>query len=31
MTFVGDFDLMDEEYWGNVEFALQVKFELGIK
>ena len=31
MTFVGDFDLVDEEYWGNVEFTLQVKFELGIK
>lgn len=31
MTFVGDFDLSDEEYWGNVEFTLQVKFELGIK
>ena len=31
MTFVGDFDLIDEEYMGNVEFALKVKFELGIK
>jgi hypothetical protein len=31
MTFVGDFDLLDEEYLGNVEFALKVKFELGIK
>lgn len=31
ITFVGDFDLIDEEYWENVEFTLQVKFELGIK
>jgi hypothetical protein len=31
MTFVGDFDLLDEEYLGNVEFTLKVKFELGIK
>jgi hypothetical protein len=28
MTFVGDFDLIDEEYWGNVEFTLLVKFEI---
>jgi hypothetical protein len=26
MTFVGDFDLMDEEYPGNIEFILKVKF-----
>ncbi len=31
MTFVGDFDLLDEEYMGNVEFILKVKFDLGIK
>jgi hypothetical protein len=31
MTFVGDFDLLDEEYLGNVEFALKVKFEVRIK
>ncbi len=31
MTFVGDFDLLDEEYSGNIEFTLKVKFELGIK
>jgi hypothetical protein len=31
MTFVGDFDLLDEEYMGNVEFSLKVKFDLGIK
>ena len=31
MTFVGDFDLLDEEYMGNVEFTLKVKFDLGIK
>ncbi|PRY88992.1 hypothetical protein [Mongoliibacter ruber] len=31
MTFVGDFDLLEEEYWGNVSFKVKVKFELGIK
>lgn len=31
MTFVGDFDLKDLEYYKNVEFTLQVKFEIGIK
>ena len=31
MTFVGDFDLLDEEYMGNIEFSLKVKFDLGIK
>lgn len=31
MTFVGDFDVLDEEYLGNVAFTLKVKFELGIK
>jgi len=30
MTFVGDFDLIDEEYLGNVEFTLKVKFEAWI-
>jgi hypothetical protein len=29
MTFVGDFDVLDEEYMGNVAFTLKVKFELG--
>lgn len=31
MTFVGDFDLVDEEYMGNIVFTLNVKFDLGIK
>jgi hypothetical protein len=31
MTFVGDFDLLDEEFLGNVEFMLKVKFEVGTK
>lgn len=31
MTFVGDFDLIDEEYNGNITFTLKVKFDLGIK
>lgn len=31
MTFVGDFDLLEEEYWDNVAFKVKVKFELGIK
>lgn len=31
MTFVGDFDLLEEEYWDNVAFKIKVKFELGIK
>ncbi|MFN3800658.1 hypothetical protein [Belliella pelovolcani] len=31
ITFVGDFDLLEEEFWGNLEFSLKVKFELGIK
>jgi hypothetical protein len=29
ITFVGDFDVLDEEYMGNVTFTLKVKFELG--
>jgi hypothetical protein len=29
ITFVGDFDVLDEEYLGNVAFTLKVKFELG--
>lgn len=31
ITFVGDFDLLEEEYWGNVQFVVKVTFELGIK
>jgi hypothetical protein len=31
LTFVGDFDLIDEEYLGNVKFTLKVKFELETK
>jgi hypothetical protein len=31
MTFVGDFDLMAEEFWGNVRFMVKVTFELGLK
>lgn len=31
MTFVGDFDLLEEEYWDNVTFKVKVKFEIGIK
>jgi hypothetical protein len=31
ITFVGDFDLLDEEFWGNVQFLVKVTFELGIK
>jgi hypothetical protein len=31
ITFVGDFDLKDEEFWGSVKFKLKVNFELGIK
>lgn len=31
MTFVGDFDLKDLEYYKNVEFTLLVKFEIGTK
>jgi hypothetical protein len=31
LTFVGDFDMIDEEYMGNVEFTLKVKFELETK
>ena len=29
ITFVGDFDVLDEEYMGNIAFTLKVKFELG--
>jgi hypothetical protein len=29
ITFVGDFDVLDEEYMGNIVFTLKVKFELG--
>lgn len=31
MTFVGDFDLKDQEYYQNLEFTLLVKFEVGTK
>lgn len=31
MTFVGDFDLIDEEYNGNITFTLKVEFDLGKK
>jgi hypothetical protein len=31
ITFVGDFDVLDEEYMGNVAFTIKVKFELGTK
>lgn len=31
ITFVGDFDLLEEEFWGNVQFVVKVTFELGIK
>lgn len=31
ITFVGDFDLLEEEFWGNVKFGVKVTFELGIK
>ena len=31
LTFVGDFDMIDEEYLGNVAFKLKVKFELATK
>jgi len=31
LTFVGDFDLIDEEYLGNVKFTLKVKFDLETK
>lgn len=31
MTFVGDFDLKDLEYYKNVEFTLLVKFEIATK
>ena len=31
MQTEGDFDLIDEEYLGNVKFMLKVKFELETK
>ncbi len=31
MTFVGDFALLEEEFYDNVRFKVKVKFELGIK
>jgi hypothetical protein len=31
ITFVGDFDLLEEEYWEDVHFSLKVTFELEIK
>ena len=30
ITFVGDFDLIDEEYWESLQFTLSVTFELGV-
>ena len=30
ITFVGDFDLLDEEYWESLQFTLSVTFELGV-
>jgi len=31
ITFVGDFDLLEEEYWDDVRFRLRATFELEIK
>jgi hypothetical protein len=31
MTFVGDFDLLGEEYWENISFTVKIKFELEVK
>lgn len=31
ITFVGDFDLKDEEYWEDLNFSLKIVFELEIK
>ncbi|EOZ97940.1 hypothetical protein A33Q_1592 [Indibacter alkaliphilus LW1] len=31
MTFVGDFDLLEEEYWDNLSFKVKVKFEISVK
>ena len=30
ITFVGDFDLIDDEYWESLQFTLSVTFELGV-
>lgn len=31
ITFVGDFDLLEEEYWDDIHFSLKATFELEIK
>ncbi len=31
ITFVGDFDLLEEEYWEDIHFSLNAIFELEIK
>jgi hypothetical protein len=31
ITFVGDFDLLEEEYWENIHFSMKATFELEIK
>jgi hypothetical protein len=31
ITFVGDFDLKDEEYWKDLNFSLKIVFELEVK
>lgn len=31
ITFVGDFDLLEEEYWEDIHFSLKATFELEIK
>lgn len=31
ITFVGDFDLKDEEYWEDLNFSLKIVFELEVK
>jgi hypothetical protein len=31
ITFVGDFDLKDGEYWQNLNFSLKIVFELKVK
>jgi len=31
ITFVGDFDLLEEEYWENIQFIMRATFELEVK
>jgi hypothetical protein len=31
ITFVGDFDLLEEEYWDDIQFRLRATFEIEIK